>query len=65
MLQTFFFCNIYGQSAKLIGEVACEVQKRYLWKKLHAHHVTLTYIHALALKKIHIKEVLMRKIHVA
>lgn len=44
-----------------MGEGACEVQKRYLWKKLHAHHVTLTYIHALALKKIHIKEVLMRK----
>lgn len=40
-----------------MGEGACEVQKRYLWKKLHAHHVTLTYIHALALKKIHIKEV--------
>ena len=50
---------------KLMGEGACEVQKRYLWKKLHAHHVTLTYIHALALKKIHIKEVLMRKIHAA
>ena len=48
-----------------MGEGACEVQKRYLWKKLHAHHVTLTYIHALALKKIHIKEVLMRKIHAA
>ena len=48
-----------------MGEGACEVQKRYLRKKLHAHHVTLTYIHALARKKIHIKEVLMRKIHVA
>ena len=38
MIQTFFFCNIYGQSAKLMGEEACEVQKRYLRKKLHAHH---------------------------
>ena len=48
-----------------MGEGVCDMQKRYLWKKLHAHHVTLTYIHALALKKIHIREVLMRKIHVA
>ena len=35
-----------------MGEGACEVQNRYLRKKLPAHHVTLTYIHALALKKI-------------
>ena len=29
MIQTVFFCNIYGPLAKLIGEGACEVQKRY------------------------------------
>ena len=52
MIQTVFFCNIYGPLAKPMGEGACEVQNRYLRKKLPAHHVILTYIHALALKKI-------------
>lgn len=61
----FFLLQHLWTISKTYGGGACEVQKRYLWKKLHAHHVTLTYIDALALKKIHIKEVLMRKIHVA